>query len=54
MQLEDRHNELSEEFDRLTSRLKSMNQTDPEYASIWNQRADIKREMNELERSITG
>lgn len=54
MSSEERHNELSEEFDKLTSELKEMSSNDPGYARIWNERAEIKNEMYRLEKSITG
>lgn len=54
MSSEERHNELSEEFDRLTVDLKEMSAASPNYAGTWDKRAEIKREMDQLAKSITG
>lgn len=58
MTLEEQHNKLSEEFDDLTAQLKEFPTisfaNENEYQELWNKRAEIKRQMYDLEKSITG
>ena len=52
MSPEERYKELSERCDRLTTQLKSMLQSDWGYKELWDERAEIKREMYALEKQI--
>lgn len=50
----ERHNEMSEEFDKMTAELKEMSSDNPRYEKLWNDRAELKNEMDTLSKSITG
>lgn len=42
---------LEYDFRVLTSQLKSMDSDDPSYGRTWNERADIRRKITEIEQS---